>query len=135
MQWGRVRSRDDVVVSSAVSLEGKAVSFVKTRRAHLRTLTDIAIELDQAVKRTRNGDEDDGARRRTMLAGVPWPFRRWLFRLVRFAVFELGWTLPIKGLSKDMFGSVLLTNVGTLGLSYAFAARSEERRVGKECRL
>lgn len=122
VQWGRVHPREEVVVATAVSLEGKAVSFVKARRAHERTVTEIAVELDQAIKRTRKGDEEEGAKQRTLLADVPWPLRRWLFRVVRFAVFELGLKLPIKGLSKDMFGSVMLTNVGSLGLSYAFTA-------------
>lgn len=122
VQWGRVHPREDVVVATAVSLEGKAVSFVKARRAHQRTVTEIAVELHDAVKRTRRGEEEDGAQRRTMLAEVPWPFRRWLFKVVRFLVFDLGWKLPLKGLSKDMFGSVMLTNVGSLGLSYAFTA-------------
>lgn len=122
VQWGRVRPRKDVVVATAVSLEGKAVSFVKVQRAHQRAITEIARDLDSRVKRTRAGEEDQAAAKRTMLANVPWPFRRWLFQIMRFLVHELGLKLPIKGLSTDMFGSVMLTNVGSLGLSYAYTA-------------
>lgn len=122
VQWGHVRPRKDVVVATAVSLEGKAVSFVKVQRAHQRAITEIARDLDSRVKRTRAGEEDQAAAKRTMLANVPWPFRRWLFQILRFLVHELGLKLPIKGLSTDMFGSVMLTNVGSLGLSYAYTA-------------
>ena len=122
VKWGRVHPRKDVVIATAVSLEGKAVTFVKVARAHQRAVTEIATDLSSRVKRTRAGEEDQAAAKRTLLANVPWPFRRWLFLFLRFLVHELGVKLPIKGLSTDMFGSVMLTNVGSLGLSYAYTA-------------
>lgn len=120
-RWGRVIHRGEVTVATTVSIKGRDLSVVKVRQTDQKPLRQVAAELEERVSRTREGQED-GRGDSTLLARIPWPLRRWIFRLLRFVVYEMGVPLKFAGLSNEMFGSVMITNVGSLGLAYAFPA-------------
>ncbi len=121
-RWGRVYYRGDVVVSSAVSIKGRELAVVKVARAHQKSVLEIAQEMQQRVEQTRDGNEERTNSSRNLVAQIPWPFRRWVYQFIRWVVFELGVPLPGTGLSLDSFGSVMISNVGSLGIAYAFPA-------------
>jgi pyruvate dehydrogenase E2 component (dihydrolipoamide acetyltransferase) len=53
---------------------------------------------------------------------IPLPFRAWLFVLARFLVYNIGIELSKLGLHSRRFGSVMLTNVGSVGVDAAFGS-------------
>ena len=121
-QWGKTIARDDIVVSTAVSVKGKDLTTVKIHNADRKSIFELSEETINFVAERRAGKDEKGMSSRNTLAKVPWPVRKWIFKGLRWTTYELGLELPGTGLSKDMFGSVLISNIGSLGVDYGIPA-------------
>lgn len=121
-QWGRTISRDDYVISTAVSVKGQDLTTVKIHQADKKSVLEIAKETNYFVKLKRSGNTDVTTQKRNVLAAIPWPFRKWIFKFLRWMTYEAGIQIPATGLHKDMFGSVLVSNIGPLGMEYGIPA-------------
>jgi pyruvate/2-oxoglutarate dehydrogenase complex dihydrolipoamide acyltransferase (E2) component len=120
-QWGKVYQRPKVTVSAAVLVEGKDLTTVRIHDADKKSVLELSAEMNDKVNSRRKGKDDTAMAKRKGLSGVPWPVRRWIFQSMRYMVYELG--IPMSGgLNKDMFGSLLVSNLGPLGLSYGIPA-------------
>jgi pyruvate/2-oxoglutarate dehydrogenase complex dihydrolipoamide acyltransferase (E2) component len=56
------------------------------------------------------------------LASIPWPFRLWIFRIIKLVTIEWGFSFPALGLSGENFGSFVITNIGSIGLDMGYPA-------------
>lgn len=121
-RWGRVVHRGDVVVATAVSVGGTELNMVRISQADRKSVLELAAEVRERVEQVRTGGEKVGGSSRGIVPHLPWPIRRWVVQAIRWLVFEAGLKLPGTGLSIDAFGSVLVTNVGSLGIHFAFPA-------------
>lgn len=120
---GRFIPREDVIVAVSVNMSrGQEMSSVRVRRAHEKTVYEIATEIRDKAARSRQGSEQEGMGNKNVLGMIPWPFRRWVFVIIKFFHHTLGLEFPSLGLKHDMFGSVVLSNIGTHGLSTGMAA-------------
>jgi pyruvate/2-oxoglutarate dehydrogenase complex dihydrolipoamide acyltransferase (E2) component len=120
-RWGKVYQREKVTISAAVLVGGKDLTTVRIHDADKKTVLELSKEMNDKVKARREGKDDKAMATRKGLSGVPWPLRRWIFQGIRYTVYELG--IPISGgLNKEMFGSLLVSNIGPLGLSYGIPA-------------
>ena len=120
---GRVIPRDyvDVMVSVLIS-GGQEMSAVKVEAAHSKTVSEIAIELKEKAAKARKGTEESSMKNKYILSKIPWPFRKWTYQFIRLLVYGLGIKIKGLGLSEHSFGSIMVTNVGTLGLTTALPA-------------
>ena len=59
---------------------------------------------------------------KNIIAKIPWPFRRMAFLLFRFVTNTLGIEIKSMGLGHNAFGSILLSNIGSHGLTTGMAA-------------
>jgi pyruvate/2-oxoglutarate dehydrogenase complex dihydrolipoamide acyltransferase (E2) component len=118
---GRVipRAYIDVMVSVLIQ-GGQEMSAVKIESAHTKTVSVIAKELKEKAAEARKGSEDSAMESKYILSKIPWPFRKWVYQFIRLLVYGLG--IKSFGLSEDSFGSIMVTNVGTLGLTTALPA-------------
>ena len=121
-QWGNTIARKDVVVSTAVSVNGKDLTTVKIHQADQKSIFELAKETSEFVQARRSGQDDKAMGSRNTLAKIPWPLRKWVYKSLHWTTYELGLELPGTGLSKDMFGSVLISNIGSLGVEYGIPA-------------
>jgi len=121
MEWGDVVERETVTISTAV-LVGKDLTTVKIKDTHLKDVAQVADETIRYVEDRRKGKDDKVIAKRHSLSKVPWPIRGWIFRSLRWLTYEWGWTIPGLGFSKDMFGSALVSNIGSLGIDYGIPA-------------
>lgn len=120
---GRIIPRDYVDVMVPVLLRGgEAMSSVKIKNAHEKTILEIAMDLRQKALGARQGDEDDSMEGKHALSKIPWPFRKWVYLLIRFIIYGLGIQIKSLGISEHAFGSIWVTNVGTLGLTNSLPA-------------
>jgi pyruvate dehydrogenase E2 component (dihydrolipoamide acetyltransferase) len=120
---GRVIPRDYIDIMVSVLLEGgQEMSAVKIEAAHTKTVSAIAKELKEKAAAARKGAEDKSMKNKYILSKIPWPFRKWVYLLLRFLVYGLGVKWKFLGFSEDSFGSIMVTNVGTLGLTTALPA-------------
>ena len=120
---GKVIPRDyiDVMVSVLIS-GGQEMSAVKVESAHTKTVSEIAKEIKEKAAKARKGTEESSMKNKYILSKIPWPFRKWTYQLIRFIVYGLGLQIQGLGLSEHSFGSIMVTNVGTLGLTTALPA-------------
>jgi len=121
IEWGDVIERSTVSISTAV-LVGKDLTTVKIQDIHLKNVRQVSQETIQFVKERRDGKDDSAVAKRHSLSKIPWPLRSWVFKWIRWITYDVGWRLPGIGLSKDSFGSALVSNIGSLGLDYGIPA-------------
>jgi len=118
---GRVIPRDYIDVMVSVLIEGgQEMSAVKIESAHTKTVSEIAKELKEKAAEARKGSEDSSMKNKYVLSKIPWPFRKWVYQFIRLIVYGFG--IRSFGLSEHSFGSIMVTNVGTLGLTTALPA-------------
>lgn len=120
---GKVIARDSMDVFISVNLPGKKEmgGFV-LRNADKKTIDEIAAEVEARVEKTRARQEEGATKNKNLLAQLPWPFRRWVFVLIRWFVVTMGFSIKSMNLDASSFGSVMISNIGTHGLQFGFAA-------------
>lgn len=109
------RKRLDVMVPVAMSGEG--VTSVIVRDAHARTVTSISEEIRDKAQKARGGDEMKVAQNKYLLNRIPWPLRRPAFRLLKWITVDMGLEIRALGLSAHSFGSFVVSDIGSHGLS------------------
>lgn len=119
---GGMRRRDSVDVFFSVAVGGgKSLSGAKIERADQRSLVEIAADLDARVGRIRGAGDTPLQRSQSLLGRFP----SWLLRPAMMATaaatFDLGIDLARLGVPHDPFGTVVVTNVGVLGIEQGFA--------------
>jgi pyruvate dehydrogenase E2 component (dihydrolipoamide acetyltransferase) len=120
---GRVVARNEISVLVAVNQQdGQDIGLVKIHDPHLKTASQITSEIHARAEESRAGRESEVVQNKQLLARIPWPFRFWFARFVRWLFVEMGIELKSLGLSHNAFGSILLTNVGTFGMQFTMPA-------------
>lgn len=120
---GKVIQRDEVIVTVAVNMHGgREMSSIKIYDAHKKTVFAIGDEIRDRAAKARGGSDNDTMENKAFLARIPWPFRRMAFLLFRFITNSLGVEIKPLGLGHNSFGSILLSNIGSHGLSMGLAA-------------
>lgn len=102
-------------------IAGAELKGVTVRRADRKTLLELHQELTGKVRASKSGAQNELDASMKVLARLP----TWLMALtLRFAAwlnYDLGIPLEWAGMPRDAFGSVMITNVGTLGVTTAWA--------------
>ena len=98
------------------------MSSVRVENADTLTLRELAGVLSAGIQDTRAGAEDRTMRMKKTLGRIPWPFRGWLFRTIKFLTVQAGISIPAIGLSANNFGSFMMTNIGSIGLDSGYPA-------------
>lgn len=120
---GKLVKRETVDVAVPVNIHGgREMSVIIIRSAEKKTLSEIAQEIREKAVKSRTGKEEKSMGNKYTLSKIPWPFRRWAFLLLRFLAYELGFNLRSIGLSENTFGSIVLSNIGTHGLTTGMPA-------------
>jgi pyruvate dehydrogenase E2 component (dihydrolipoamide acetyltransferase) len=120
---GKVVPRDSVDVFIAVNIPGiNEMTGFSVRKIDQKRLNDISKEIRDRVERARAKMEQGATKNKNMLSKIPWPFRTWVFKLIRFISVGLAMKMKFIGVDPSSFGSAMLSNIGTYGLQYGFAA-------------
>ena len=109
----------DATVS--VLMANGEMGSVKMQHIDNYTLTTLADALRQAIQNAQKGDEKSKRQKET-LAHIPWPFRDYVYRLIRYLTVRLGLTIPWLGISANSFGAFFLSNIGSIGLDMGYPA-------------
>jgi pyruvate dehydrogenase E2 component (dihydrolipoamide acetyltransferase) len=120
---GSVIGRKRLNVMVPVMLGGQAgMSSVLVNDAHARTVSDLAADIRQQAQKSRGGEESKASQNKYLLNKIPWPFRRAVFKLLKWLAVDLGVELRRLGLTSDSFGSFILSDIGSFGLTSGMAA-------------
>ena len=119
---GNVIGRDHVDAMVSILNEEMQMSSVKIPFAETLSLSELAVVMNEEIKNSRSGNENKTMRLKGFLASIPWPFRNWIFSLIRRITIGWGLSIPALGLSGESFGSVVITNIGSIGLDMGYPA-------------
>ncbi len=119
---GHVVYRKDADVFVTVNVKGKDMTGLIVRRAQDLSVGEIADIVVEKAARKRNGEESGAFASKGILSKIPWPFRRMLFVIIKLWIFDLGLPFPFLKIPADPFGSIMITNIGSFGLSYGMVA-------------
>jgi len=120
---GSVVGRKRLNVMLPVMLDSQSgVSSVLVNDAHARPVSDLANDIRQQAQMSRSGEESKASQNKYLLNKIPWPFRRAVFKLVKWLTVDLGVEMRSLGLSSDSFGSFIVSDIGSFGLTSGMAA-------------
>ncbi len=85
-----------------------------------KSLAEIVTEMEEKVKAVRKGTDKALEKSRRSFQFVPLILMNYILRLVSFLAYTLNLDLSSFGMPKDPFGSIMITNIGVLGLEAAY---------------
>lgn len=97
------------------------MNAVVVRDAISYNLHSFTHQLNELIAQSKSG-AGVNTKGKYLLAKVPWPFRNWVFRLVRFVTVGLGFFSSSPAGITKRFGSFILSNIGSVGLDVGYAA-------------
>jgi pyruvate/2-oxoglutarate dehydrogenase complex dihydrolipoamide acyltransferase (E2) component len=117
LERGRVRARDGVTVSITAPVPGQGgLLALPLRDAHRRSATALAGALRDGVRAVRDRAKR-GPLAEYVLAGVPWPLRRGVFRAAR-GLAHLGVPMGRFDLAPESYGALVVTSMEPLARGY-----------------
>lgn len=120
---GNIFPREDVSIFISVNInEGKEMGGFVIRNMENKTVTDISNEMKERVEKSKKKKDKGAVKNKNLLSRIPWPFRRMVFVLIKFITVNLGLSIKFLNVSPHSFGSAMISNIGTHGLQYGFAA-------------
>ena len=115
---GAVVGRERLDVTVPISVGGDSgVTAAIIKDAHARRVSSIAAEIREKASAGRAGTEIRAAQNKYLLNRIPWPFRRPVFRLLKWITVDMGIEIAALGLSAHSFGSFVVSDIGSFGLN------------------
>jgi pyruvate dehydrogenase E2 component (dihydrolipoamide acetyltransferase) len=125
LRWNRVYLRKRIGVFFQVVMTDEGAGKTDLSGATLydveeKSLLQICDEFQAKVDMVRARKDPALEKTRGMFLAIPYLMLNWLLKLIGFMSFTLNLDLRWAGIPSDPFGSVMITNVGSLGLDTAY---------------
>jgi pyruvate dehydrogenase E2 component (dihydrolipoamide acetyltransferase) len=125
LRFGTIYVRKDIGVFFQVALEDPVtgeidLSGVTIRDPEKKSMMEIVDDFEKAAKKVRAGKDEEKEKTRQTFKSLPGWLTGPLLDLISFLTYTLNLDMRWAGLPKDPFGSMMVTNVGSLGLEEAF---------------
>jgi len=123
LRWGRIYPRKsiDVFFLVASDEEGADLSGLTIRNTDRKSIPEIASEMQVQIDEIRKKGDPAFKKMKKTLGGVPGFLARLVIGFSSFITGTLNLWSPLLGTPRDPFGSVWITNIGSLGMDTAFA--------------
>jgi pyruvate/2-oxoglutarate dehydrogenase complex dihydrolipoamide acyltransferase (E2) component len=123
LRFNKIYLRKQVTISAlVVQTDGGRVDLTSAKIDHAdaKSLHEIAQEMEDAVRRVRERRDVALEKGKGTIQRIPYMFLNLFTKLIGFLMYTLNLDLSGLGMPKDAFGSVIITNVGSLGLDTAY---------------
>lgn len=115
------RKNCDVFFQVATDMKGEDLSGMTVRNADQKSVVQIAREMEERVQLIKQRKDHSFTRMKKTMGLLPGFLSHLVLTMSGFLMYTLNLWTPLLGSPKDPFGSVMITNVGSLGLDMAFA--------------
>jgi pyruvate dehydrogenase E2 component (dihydrolipoamide acetyltransferase) len=124
LRGSHVYLRKEIAVFFQVVLEDPVtgeidLSGMTLRQPHKKTLVEIVDECEARIAKVKAHKEKELEQSRGMLSSLPGFLVGPALRFTSWLGYDLNLRLP--GVPRDAFGSVMITNIGSIGLEEAYA--------------
>ena len=125
IRLGRIYRRKRIGVFFQVAMEDPETGKIDLSGATIhdpehKTLVQICEELEERFAKVRKNRDGALAKTRNLFKRLPIPAMGPLLDLTSFASYTLNLDLSWAGIPRDAFGSIMITNIGALGLDEAY---------------
>lgn len=125
LRWNRIYLRKDIGVFFQVAMEDEKTGEIDLSGAtifdaHTKTLLEIVEEFEKKVGAVRKREDKNLEGSRNLFKSIPFFLLNSMLDLIGWLSFTLNLDLRWAGIPKDPFGSVMITNIGSLGLEEAY---------------
>jgi pyruvate/2-oxoglutarate dehydrogenase complex dihydrolipoamide acyltransferase (E2) component len=129
LRFNRPYLRKHVSVFFSVALRDPTTSQVELSGTRVidvdkMSLADIVDAFESRVKGMRSGKDDSMKAAQATFGRIPFPLLNLALKALGFLSYQLNLDLRRFGVQNDVWGSVLITNIGSLGLEEAFVPLS-----------
>ncbi len=126
LRFNRIYLRDEIALSFQVAMSDPEtgqidLSALTLRRPDKKSLREIVEEFEAVAEKIRTGKDKEKEETRRTFQRVPTWLVGSLLDLVSWLTYGLNLDLSRVGIPRDLFGSAMITNVGSLGLKTAYA--------------
>jgi len=119
---GRIMLRETVDIFFQVATDGgRELSGIKISRVDEKSAVECAQEMEERVAKLRAHRDQQVERTKSQLDRTPLPLLGPLMRAISYFIYDLDLDLSRLGVVKDEFGSAMVSNIGTFGLTTAMA--------------
>lgn len=137
IRGSKIYLRDSVTLFYQVNIPGEGKDAVKKATLSGTTipnaedlpLHEIASSLRKKAQAARSGEDREIARNLEAFKYLPWWMSRFYLNIGSWLMYGLNLDMRFLGLPKDPFGSVMITNIGSLGIDLAWAPLCPYTRV------
>jgi len=105
------------------------LSGMTIRAAETKSFFEISQELSKTVSEVREGRSDEFAKSKKIFAALPGFLAKWVLDFIGFVSYTLNIDMTWAGSPRDPFGSMMLTNVGSLGIREGFTVLAPYTRI------
>ncbi len=125
LRWNRVYLRKRIGVFFQVVMTDEGAGKTDLSGATLyevqdKTLVEICDEFEKKVALVRERKDPALEKTRNTFLSIPYFMLNWVLRMISFFSYTLNLDLRWAGIPSDPFGSIMITNVGSLGLDVAY---------------
>lgn len=122
LKFGKFYPREDISIFFQVAMdqEGQDLSGHTVRDIDALSLEEIREDMEKALKRMKKGDDFHYKKAKRNLGRAPSFLLRPLISLYGFLLYGLNLWSPLLGAPKDAFGSMMISNIGSLGMQTGF---------------
>ena len=125
LRWNRIYLRKDIGVFFQVAMEDDKTGEIDLSGAtifdaHTKSLLEIVEEFETKVGAVRKREDKNLEGSRNLFKSIPFFLLNTILDLIGWLSFTLNLDLRWAGIPKDPFGSVMITNIGSLGLEEAY---------------
>lgn len=125
LRWNRIYLRERIGVFFQVVMEDPETGEIDLSGTVIydpetKTLEEIVDEFTTKVSRVKKGADKKLEGSRSMFRRVPYALLNRLFKVMSFLSYTLNLNLRWAGIPRDPFGSLMITNIGSLGLEEAY---------------
>ncbi len=120
VRFSNIYQRQDVDIFFHVTYDDTELSGHVIRSIDKKSTLDIANELSGNAKTIRDGNDLNFKKIKNSWNFIPAFMARFVLDGIGFLSYALNLNIKGLGIPKDCFGSIMLTNIGSLGFSQAF---------------
>lgn len=123
LRFGRLypRKNIDIFFQVASDSTGEDLSGMTVRNADQKSIIAIAQEMEERIRLIKQKKDHSFTKMKNTMGLLPGIFSQYILGFAGFLMYTLNLWSPLLGSPQDPFGSVMVTNIGSLGLDMAFA--------------
>jgi pyruvate/2-oxoglutarate dehydrogenase complex dihydrolipoamide acyltransferase (E2) component len=123
LRWNHIYLRKDIGVFFQVAMTDEDevdLSGVTLYDVEQKTLAQISVEAQEKIEKVRSRTDPALEKARGVFQKIPSLLMTTALQAVSFLTYTLNLNIERFGIPKDPFGSIMITNIGTLGLDVGY---------------